>query len=349
MTDQIDLAYIWERVSTPPAGLTIGNFIASHNSHDIHYAFAPSNSPESKGVVVMTHGYLEYGALYYDTIKRYQELDYNVFMMDFFGFGRSGRPYPDKPSIPSKKGISEHVPDLEDFIKSIVQKHSSYKQTLPMFMSTNSMGGQVALMYMRKHPDMLRGTILSSPLLHVNYINLPTFFRSVAQKVISLGNKLGLEDVPMAKSWEVLRQRNLKDTSVRYGERDRLIGEIHRSNADMDVSVPTWGWLEATFSSSAEVTHPDFLKAISTPLLWGTAGRDPFLDLKSHYEAVKYISSVEHVFLPNGIHALWRDNNETLKEWWGYVEGFLERSLNEGNIAENDNLQVLHYTKLGKA
>jgi lysophospholipase len=349
MDAHVKLSKIWERVSAPPQGLSAGRFITQQENHDIHYIYAPSAQKDaSKGTVVMTHGYLEYGALYYDTIKRYQELGYHVFMMDFFGFGRSARPYPDKPNMPSKNGIKEHVNDLDDFVTYIVHKHSAYMHDQPLFMSTNSMGGQVGLIYMENNPNAFTGAILSSPLTHVNYLNLPDFCRPLVQTAISWGNKIGLADIPMAKSWDVLRKRNLKNGLTDYGVRDHLIGEIHNGDADMSVSVPSWGWLESTFATSAAIMKPAFLKSIQTPLLWGTAGKDSFIDLKSHYDAVKHIDTVNHVFFPEGIHALWRANNEVLELWWGHIEDFLKNAPHNRVLATNDNAAGQKYTKLIK-
>ena len=303
MNDNEKLNTVWDRVSSPPKGLRPGFFESEKEKHRIHFVSAPftNTGVESKGMVVMTHGYLEYSTLYYETIKRYQNLGYDVLMMDFFGFGQSGRPYPDKPKVPSRKGLTEHVDDLDDFINKIVKQHDFYDANKPLFMSTNSMGGKVGLIHMAENPNVFTGAILGSPLTHVNYINLPKKFRPLAQASVYFLNKIGLQDRPIAPSWEKLREGILKKKKVDpYGLRDQLIGDIHRENKEMHVGVPTWGWLQSTFSTSAQVMDPAFLSKVKTPVLWGTGGQDDFIDLTSHYEAVGYIDDVEHVFFPNG-------------------------------------------------
>ena len=95
-----------------------------------------------KGTVVITTGYADFTEAYFETIHNYLDRGYAVWMMDWAGHGGSEKIRKGQQTDQKKVAIlDDHIADLEQFRKTVVEPAAGK----PVFLSTHSMGGQVAL------------------------------------------------------------------------------------------------------------------------------------------------------------------------------------------------------------
>src|SRR5690606_15452455 len=114
---------------------------------------------EIKGTVVMTTGYADFMEAYFETIHNYLDRGYAVWMMDWAGHGGSDKAAPGQPGGLKAAVLDDHIADLAQFRKTVVQPEAGK----PVFLSTHSMGGQVALRHLAANPGDFDGAILATP------------------------------------------------------------------------------------------------------------------------------------------------------------------------------------------
>src|SRR5262249_47516518 len=139
----------------------------------LRYGYAPAHGTDKKGTVILTHGYGEFIELYYQAIQEYQHMGFDVWAMDFYGFGKSGRDDPKNPHRPSTKGLLRNARDLDFFVHHIVRRVSDK----PLIMSTHSMGGHIGLLYLERHQGVFDTAIMSSLMFDIFRFGLPWYTR----------------------------------------------------------------------------------------------------------------------------------------------------------------------------
>ncbi|MBV1758639.1 MAG: lysophospholipase [Dethiosulfatibacter sp.] len=110
-----------------------------------------NTAPESKAVVVITHGFAEHLGRYDAFTEKLLESSFTVYRFDNRGHGHSG-------------GKIGHLNDFNDYVLDadlIVDRAIQENPNLPIFMIGHSMGGFIAFLYGLKHGDKLKGQVLS--------------------------------------------------------------------------------------------------------------------------------------------------------------------------------------------
>ncbi len=108
---------------------------------------------EPKAVIVIVHGMGEYGGRYPHVVDALVPLGYAIYAADHRGHGRS----PGKRMFVNK--WSEYLDDLGRFIKLVKERWAGQ----PFFLYGHSMGGNIMLNYVLRHPDGYNGIIASAP------------------------------------------------------------------------------------------------------------------------------------------------------------------------------------------
>lgn len=314
-------------VANPPEGWQGNLGFTSLLGRNIRYGRAPASGVR-KGTVVLTHGYGEAIDIYYEVIRKYQEKGYDVFAMDWQGFGLSERDDPGRPQHPSAKGLLRHVYDLHHFVTEVVDPQRDKK--VPLVMSTHSMGGHIGLLYLRKFPGMFDGAVMSAPMFDIYRLGLPRLFRPVLRLAFNAASKMGLRDAPVPRGHEILRKlsylygglRGL--TSCQLSLREKWGYMMDTVFPSATVAPPTFGWLAAAFNTILPSTEDSFLKSIDTPVLIGSAGREDLVDNRAHTRAAQMMPRAQHVTIKESRHGLWFGADETFDEWWNHVSSFLD-------------------------
>jgi len=307
-----------------PAGWHEG-FFTNQYDHRLRYGHAPALGPDHKGTIILTHGYGEFIDQYYLTIRDYQAMGYDVWAMDHYGFGRSGRDNPDYPHRPSTKGLLRHVNDLHFLIEKVIHKDPAK----PLILSTHSMGGHIGLLYLQRHPDIFDGAIFSSPMFDVFRFGLPRAFRPAIRGIFNVASHIGLKNVQVPATpamWDkITRVSNALalDEEHHGGLRVAFKHLVQGSMPDIVIQRPTFGWISSAFKTIVHSMKPSHLRAVKTPLLIGSAGIESLVDTDAHHIVAQTAPHARHVTLPMAQHNLWFESDENHAQWLGHVRDFL--------------------------
>lgn len=307
-----------------PPGWQEGRF-TNQFGNDLRYSFAPALGGPAKGTVILTHGYGEFIDLYAEAINEYQKMGFNVWAMDFYGFGKSGRNDPDNPHTPSSEGLKRHVDDLHEFITRIVRPDHSK----PVLMNTHSMGGHIGLLYLQKYPDTFDGAVMSAPMFDIYRLGLPVLFRPVIGGIFSLASQLNMRDFSLSRIsgvWSKLKEiRGFFTGEKKGGLREAFNHMTRQSMPETNIQLPTPGWLSAAFKTVAPSMTDDALRSVKTPVLIGSAGLENLVDVDAHERAAMLIPHAKLVKLPKAQHGLWFENDSNYNDWVGHVKSFVGR------------------------
>lgn len=330
----LSLTREFNRVDFQPPGWREGYFTNQYN-HQLHYGFAPAATPDKKGTIVLTHGYGEFIDLYYLAIKEYQKMGFDVWAMDFYGFGKSGRDDPNNPHIPSTKGMLRHVNDLNFFVKNVVARVPDK----PMIMSTHSMGGHIGLLHLERHPGVFDGAVMSAPMLDIYRLGLPSFFRPLIKAVFNVASAFGLRDrqVPTTPAlWNKINRvgDSLKESN-NGGLREAFNIMMRGAVPDARVSRPTFGWIAKTFNTIARSTSNEALRKVKVPVLIGSAGYETLVDNDAHEKAARLMGNTTLVKLPTAQHGIWFEDDKNYNIWLKNVQTFTARLTADYALARN--------------
>lgn len=350
----IDLKKAWETAVKPPEGWRGDLFFYNREGQKIRYGYAPALG-EKKGAIVLTHGYAEHIDLYYETIKKYQQMGYEVWGMDWRGQGLSDRDDPDNPLKPGAQSLMRHVEDLDYFVRNLVKPCHDPAQ--PLVMSTHSMGGHIALLYLKQHPGVFDAAILSAPMLDIYRLGLGNWARPIIRGIFNAASALGYRDTHVPSTdelWAIFGKvgnrlsNTFKQPATLRGEFRELVKDLQ---PDARLGRPTFGWVAAAYKTIDISLRKDFLKSIDTPILIGSAENEDLVDNNAHKRAAALMPNAEHVLIAGAAHGLWFENDGPFKSWWGHITGFLERlgaparkqdPAAESQIARRDAAKTLH-------
>ena len=303
------------------------NYFSNRHGDPLHYGFAPARGGASKGTVILTHGYGEFIELYAEAIGEYQKMGFDVWAMDFHGFGKSGR----NRNAPSENGMMEHADDLHEFVTRIVQPD----RNKPVLMNTHSMGGHIGLLYLQKYPGTFDGAVMSAPMFDIYRLGLPVAMRPVIQGIFNLASKIGLRDIPVPETPEIwTRMRDLYH-DVLGREKGGLREEFYQKARQAETKRPTPGWLSSAFETVASSTTHEALRSVKTPVLIGSAGLENLVDADAHERAVQLMQDAKVVKLPTARHGLWFENDANYSYWLNQVKTFTHRLTEQFDMARS--------------
>lgn len=129
----------------------------------IHYHYMIH--PKEKAAIVISHGFCEFVAKYYEMMYYFYRLGYSVFFIEHRGHGYSGRVTENQSKV-CVGSFHEYVADMNQFVERIVKRRSLSGRYL---LYAHSMGGAIAVMYLEKYPKVFSKAVLSAPMLEMRY------------------------------------------------------------------------------------------------------------------------------------------------------------------------------------
>ncbi len=134
----------------------------------LYYEYYLTNN--SKGSVVIVHGFTEFTGKYHEMTWYFLNMGYNVFIYDQRGHGLSQRQVRDLQLIHVDR-FDEYAEDLNIFIEDIVAPNS---ENIPMYLFSQSMGGSVSSLYLSKYNHKISKAVLSAPMVRPVAGNMPS-------------------------------------------------------------------------------------------------------------------------------------------------------------------------------
>lgn len=114
--------------------------------------------PNSKGNIVISHGFTEYVEKYNELIYYFLQEGYSVFIAEHRGHGRSGHLGKVDSTQVNVEDNEYYILDLKTFIDSVVKPNSKDKK---LFLFGHSMVGGIAAKFAEEYPNYFSAVILT--------------------------------------------------------------------------------------------------------------------------------------------------------------------------------------------
>ena len=223
--------------------------------------------------VVVLPGLSEFGEKYFELCRDLNAQQMNVFIIDWFGQGKSGRYFKDTNKRHSH-GFDEDLHDLDMAMSTIITPNNN----APLVMIGHSMGGNIGLRYLCEHPDMFKAAAFSAPFLGLKEVAIVP--RPITRALLATMNKLMPTAYgPGQKDWSAdLRESDERSKFSGDPVRDRIHNYWCETDPTLQQGGVTWGWICAAFRSCFTLKGALKSKSIKTPLLIAKAGQDEIVD-----------------------------------------------------------------------
>src|SRR5260370_5472874 len=174
----------------PPLGFVWGRYVAADGAV-LRWGHLPVDDPRAE--CVMVGGFGEFVEKQFETMRDLASRGIAVWCLDWRGQGGSIRPR----RLPTRPRARKFDRDSDDLAAFAAAKLSG---RLPRLLLAHSLGGGIALICLRKHPQLFAAAVLSSPMVGLRTGRVPpTVFRLITRPARAAG--LGFCFIPGAGKW----------------------------------------------------------------------------------------------------------------------------------------------------
>lgn len=277
--------------------------------------------PDSKGNIVISHGYSEYIEKYDELIYTYINQGYSVFIMEHRGHGRSGNlGLVDKSQVTVNK-FEDYVSDFKMFMDKVVMPNSKGKK---VFLFAHSMGGAIATKFLEENTIYFDAAILSSPMFKINVGSIPYFMAKIISNVATFCG-FGYKYVLGQGKYISIYDMELAGTSSKA----RYDYNYYRmdSNKIVQRGGVSFTWLKESVKATKSILQEKNIKKISIPILIFQATNDTYVKLEGHSEFIKYARDCKLEVIQGARHDIYTETDKILFPYLKKVLSFYEKNL----------------------
>jgi len=272
-----------------------------------------TDSEKSKGTILFFTGRGEFIEKYYETIRDFLNLEWNIVIFDWRGQGLSSRLLKD-----NQKG---YVRGFDQFLQDAQAVYQQKMKTMPHphHLLGHSMGGHLALRELQDHPYRYAKAALCAPMQSI--VGLPTgilgkaafFFKALGLgQAYVIGGGKGDTDKKIDKYTSDLK-RFRKWTSIFKKEPRLLMGSA------------TWEWSKAATESMEYSMRPEQLLKIKTPVYVASAGEDAIVGGDTHEKLDDINPLLKVVSYPGARHEIYTEADEYRNRFLKEIDSFFSQ------------------------
>ena len=249
--------------------------------------------------------------------KHYASFGLGVWVLDFRGQGGPQRLVENKQMI--------HIDDFSDYIRD-VEALALWDKFNGKHISIfgHSMGGQVALQVLRKHPKMFELAVLEAPMVRIKTAPFPFLLAEPLAYIFKNWFGLGKQYCLGHGNYDPIQE------SFKYNRncRDKALFDqhyfIHESHRELIPRSPSCGWMHAALSASRRFLNDlKPLGNVTTKVFLATAGDDKVLDTRHDSIIVSAFQKAAHHVYAGAWHCLIHDTLAIRRTYLADVAAFL--------------------------
>jgi lysophospholipase len=313
---QVHTPFGLEARFTAPPGLEWG-FFRNADGARIRYSHVPAASTPAKATVVLMPGYSEFAEKYFEVMREFAARGYEVWQMDWRGYGGSDRYLADREKAHSL-GAEHDTWDLDQFARTVVRRVPGR----PFVLVAHSMGGLYAVRYLHDHPGVLTSAVLSAPFLSMppgGGAGMPDW---LARAVVVSAAATGFAD-SYAKGSGPWRDRIVPKLT-----HDEVRGALqlgwNRTSPVLRIGGVTYGWVRESLRSFDLIQEQGYLAAIQTPVLLGSAYGDVLTRPDAQARACVAMGRCRLMTFPGAYHELFMESDAYRSRWMNAIFAFIE-------------------------
>lgn len=287
-----------------------------------------SVTPESRvpdAVVVALPGLSEFSEKYFEVAHNLLERNLSFWVLDWQGQGKSDRHLKNRHKRFSNS-FDEDVADLHFFLMEYV-KHSAVHPDvgrIPLVMLGHSMGGNIGLRYLLRHPDTFACAAFSAPMLGIK--SLQNWPRWMTMGLTALFREaMGQSYVFGGCDWHADARANPGNN---HFSSDPVRDAIHNAwclhDPELQVGHVTFGWLHAALNSCRLLRAKNSLRDIRTPILMALAGQDMLVDNNAIRHAAAAMPHVKLLELEDAKHEILMERDDIRNRFFNAFDDLLQ-------------------------
>ena len=284
------------------------DYFLSSDGKKIHYE--AYEKLLSRGSVVILHGFTESAEKFRETAYYFRKAGYSVYAIDLRGHGKSHHDsqVTERVEIDS---FDTYADDLDTFIEKIVKPSAK-----DIHIYSHSLGSTVALLYMMKHPYIIKKAVLSSPMICGN-MGMPV---AVAGTVAKLLSTVGGKKISAPGRCVFDENQTADNSDATSKARFEYYHEKRKREPLYQTSGPSFGWVKASLEARDKIMSKANIGKLNTEMLIFKPEADRQL-LGEWTDRFAEMADVKVKNVKNSRHEIFMSGDETLK--W-YVEEMLE-------------------------
>lgn len=273
---------------------------------------------EAARSLLVLPGRTEPAEKYAETAERLVHRGWAVFVADWRGQGRSGGRLASNPHIGHADSFDRHVEDLSLFLRAV----QAANPLGPVTILAHSMGGGIALRYLQttpSPPSALKQVIALGPMITLPDQAVPRpILRLLAEITCLLG--LSRRYAPGQGNWG--EQDCVFTANGRTSDPARFAREVEmfRTQPDLQVGGPSWGWVRAALRLSAQL-KTGFHSPVPLHVMQGEA--DPYVPFPLLQQFQAAVTNSTLTLLPGALHEPLMERDEVQAEVWARLDPLL--------------------------
>jgi lysophospholipase len=307
----------------PPRDFVWGRFTASDGAV-LRWGHlpVPRALPGARAACVVAVGFGEFIEKHFETMRDLAARGIAVWCLDWRGQGRSIRPSR-FPTRPRARNFSRDAEDLAEFARAQLPPE------LPRLLVAHSMGGAIALVCLRRYPELFAGAALSAPMVGLRIGRLPpTLVRVLTVPARAAG--LGHRFIPGAREWRPDLVPTPQTSRVTTdAERVRLRHAWFSADPALRLDQATYGWVDSALALVARIAKPEFLAAIRTPILIGQPEYEMVVSPVATRRAARLLPNCRLVELAGSKHDPFLERDTVRDCWFACLDRFIAERIGE--------------------
>ena len=262
-----------------------------------------------RSTLVLIHGRTEFIEKYQEVLEAAAARGVEVFSFDWRGQGLSTRALrdPDKGHV---ECFESYVSDLAHFVERVARPASQAGMTL----MSHSMGGAVALHYLRRHCGVFRRALLVAPMVDIALGPARPLLGPMVAALCRAGQAetYAPGTGPYVRADHHFKGNDLTSDARRFEQAHELIAKA----PELALGGPTCGWLSEAFKSTERLFSRGYPEAITTPTTFIVAGGDSVVDNAQTRRLAKRMVSAEVLSVGGAKHELLNEQDIFLNQFW---------------------------------
>ncbi|HEX8669429.1 MAG TPA: alpha/beta hydrolase [Allosphingosinicella sp.] len=224
----------------------------------------------------------------------------------------------------SRGDVAGQLTSLDPLIEDLQALIAGWSAELPgpHIAVAHSMGGHILLRTLAERRPALEAAVLVAPMLAINSAPLPL---PVAAWVARALNLVGWERRPVWKPSQPPPPAGSRRQTYLTACRDRYEDELWwwEREPGFNLGAPSWGWMNAAYSSCRRLT-PATLRQVQTPILLVGTETDRLVSAGAIRRAASLLPNAELLMFPDAGHEILREEDRVRLQALAAIDRFLD-------------------------
>ena len=271
----------------------------------------------ARGSIVILHGFTESAEKFRETAYYFRKAGYSVFVPDMRGHGKSAHKSKKTERV-EIDSFERYADDLHLFIESVVKPATVSGK---VYIYSHSLGSNVALLYMMKHPHTVQKAVLSSPMICGN-MGMPV---AVAGTVAKLLCTLGGSTVSAPGRCVFDPAQTVEKSDAVSNARFMYYHEKRKREPLYQTSGPSFGWVRASIEARDRILSDEGIKKLRAKMLIFKPEEDRQL-LGEYTDKFAEKAHIKIKNVKNSRHEIFMSGDETLSWYYGEILEFFSEA-----------------------